>query len=204
MSDIPPGATVLDVRGLAKPERHPLIAQAYAALSVGSALVVVNDHEPVHLREEFEAGHPGSHGWRVLSGVDGEWRIRIVKLASAPLPRILVDTTEIASDPGEPDTRGAVWRLEERERHLDANVIALPPGGGIAQHAGPEEDVLLHVLAGSGTLWAELGELELAAGALVWLPRRARRQIDAGPEGLRYMTVHRRKQGLQIRAVGEP
>lgn len=35
-------------------------------------------------------------------------------------------------------------------------------------------------------------------GALVWLPRRSRREITAGADGLRYLSVHRRKPGLRV------
>jgi hypothetical protein len=37
---------------------------------------------------------------------------------------------------------GAVWKLQGRDRDLDANIIALPPGGMIETHAGTDLDVL--------------------------------------------------------------
>lgn len=117
---------------------------------------------------------------------------------TAAEPRILADSGVLAAAVGEPDERGAVWRLDEAERHLDANVIALPPGERIDEHVGPDEDVLLHVIAGAGTLRSGDVELALAPGAVVWLPRRARREITAAAEGLRYLSVHRRKPGLQV------
>lgn len=117
--------------------------------------------------------------------------------SGAPAPRLLVSTASLraVADAG---GSGAIWRLEPADRHLDANVIALPPGDAIADHVGPEEDVLLHVLAGSGTLRSGATEVALVEGAIVWLPRRSRRAIEAGSEGLRYFSVHRRKGGLQI------
>ncbi|MGM1028940.1 MAG: cupin domain-containing protein [Actinomycetota bacterium] len=113
-------------------------------------------------------------------------------------PRILADSGPLAAAVGAPGERGAVWRLEEAERHLDANVIALPPGERIDEHVGPDEDVLLHVMAGSGALRSDATELALSAGSIVWLPRRSRREITAGADGLRYLSVHRRKPGLQV------
>lgn len=118
--------------------------------------------------------------------------------AAADAPRLLVDTGALAAITRDPDERGAVWRLGEPTRHLDANVIAVPPGGTIDAHTGPDEDVLWHVLAGDGTLTTDEGEVPLAPGALVWLPRRSRRAVAAGSAGLRMLTVHRRKPGLQI------
>ncbi len=117
---------------------------------------------------------------------------------AAARPRILASATALAAAVGDPLERGAVWRLEEAERHLDANVIALPPGDRIDAHVGPDEDVLLHVIAGAGVLRSGEDELALVAGAIVWLPRRSRREVTAGPDGLRYLSVHRRKPGLQV------
>lgn len=93
---------------------------------------------------------------------------------------------------------GAVWKLEVRDRDLDSNIIAISPGGVIDAHAGPDLDVLIHVLAGSGTLTSERGTLDLETGVLAWLPRRSMRQFSAGPGGLRYLTVHRRRQALVL------
>jgi hypothetical protein len=76
-----------------------------------------------------------------------------------------------------------VWKPEARERDLDSNVIALPAGGGIDSHTGPE---------------TETGTIDLSPGAILWLPRRSRRQFAAGADGLRYLTVHQRRQALLL------
>lgn len=188
----------LDVRGMHKPDKHPAIFAAYDALPVGGAFILVNDHDPKHLRDEFETAHPRGYGWEYLSRERRNWRIRITRLAETPLPRVLADTTGLAANVGEPDVSGAVWRLQEEERELDSNVIALPPGGGIGSHVGPDVDVLIHVLAGAGQLTTELDTIELEPGAVVWLPRHSRREFTAGTEGLRYFTVHRRRQALAL------
>jgi len=187
----------LDVRGMRKPDKHPAIFAAYAALDVGQAFTLVNDHDPKHLHDEFEADHPGSYRWEYVNREVRDWRITITKLASTPLPRVLVDTAGLAADTTA-DASGAVWKLEVRERDLDSNVIALPPAGVIDAHAGPGLDVLIHVLAGGGQLTTELGVIDLAPGILLWLPRRSRRQFTAGPQGLRYLTVHQRRQALVL------
>ncbi len=184
----------LDVRELRKPDKHPTIFAAFGALAVGDSFVLVNNHDPKHLREEFEADHPGSYGWEYLDKGPQVWRIRITKVTSTPLPRILANTNDFSTN----TATGAVWRLEARERDLDSNVIALPAGGGIDAHTGPDLDVLIHVLSGGGSLTTETGVVELFPGALLWLPRRSRRQFTAGPDGLRYLTVHRRRQALVL------
>lgn len=59
------------------------------------------------------------------------------------------------------------------------------------------------VLAGSGRLTpGDGGEpLALAPTTATWLPRTSRRSLAAGPDGLAYLTVHRRRPGLAIRSA---
>jgi uncharacterized protein (DUF2249 family) len=175
----------LDVRGLRKPDKHPAIFQAYDALEVGGSVDLVNDHDPKHLREEFEVDHPGSHAWEYLDEGPEAWRIRITKLSSTPLPRLLCDTAAVVAD-AEPDAAGALWKLPMRTRDLDSNLIQLPPFGTVEAHVGPDLDVLVHVVRGTGLLTTELDVLELHAGTLLWLPRRSQRAFSAGAEGLQY------------------
>ncbi|NUT38188.1 MAG: cupin domain-containing protein [Hamadaea sp.] len=99
---------------------------------------------------------------------------------------------------------GAVWRVEVQPRHLDANVIHLPPGDSIAMHTGPDLDVLLHVLDGDGHIDTGDDPLPLTAGTLIWLPRGSRRAIVAGPGGLTYFSVHPRKDPLTIGRPDQP
>ena len=188
----------LDVRPLRKPDKHPTIFAAYDALTAGASFVLVNDHDPRHLRDEFEADHAGSYDWVYLSREPRNYRIRIRKLAATPLPRTLANTQSIAEADGrDPDAAGALWKLDVRERDLDSNVVAIPPGGGIDAHQGPDLDVLVHVLAGSGTLTTELG-------VLLWMPLRSHRAFQAGEQGLRYLTVHRRRQALVLDPSARP
>jgi glyoxylate utilization-related uncharacterized protein len=130
------------------------------------------------------------------------WRIRISKLTSTPLPRLLVNTADLIenaqSDGTASDATGAIWKLQTRHRDLESNIIALSPAGAIDAHTGPDLDVLIHVLEGNGQLVTEQDVLSLRPGALVWLPRRSRRQFTAGPSGLRYLTVHQRRRSLVL------
>ncbi|KFK90299.1 hypothetical protein IX27_04540 [Streptomyces sp. JS01] len=99
-----------------------------------------------------------------------------------------------------PDERGALWHLAEPGRELDANLVRLPPGAEVGEHQEDVLDVLLVVLAGAGSVRTGDGQvLDLAAGAVLWLPRTSRRALTAGPDGLTYLTVHRRRPGLAIK-----
>jgi quercetin dioxygenase-like cupin family protein len=95
---------------------------------------------------------------------------------------------------------GALWRLAESGRQLDANVVHLPAGGRVGTHAEPDLDVLLLVVAGDGTMDTVEGPMALAGGALCWLPHGSTRSVSAGAGGLTYVTVHRRRPGMQIRS----
>ncbi|MCG7309990.1 DUF2249 domain-containing protein [Brachybacterium sp. ACRRE] len=187
---------VLDVRDVPKPQRHGRIFARFEELGVGESFVLVNDHDPLHLRDDFERDQPGSFGWEYEGAEDGDWRVRISRLASTALPRVLVDTAEVELPEG--SAGGAAWSIGVHPRDLDSNLVILPAGGGIGEHVGPDHDVLVVVLAGSGTITTERGRVEVAPGELVLLPRRSRRAFTAGPEGLRHLTVHRRRPTLQI------
>lgn len=102
----------------------------------------------------------------------------------------------------EADAAGSVWQLTPADRGLDANIIVLPPGDEIASHIGPDLDVLILVVQGSGVLETTRGDIALTPGELVWLPPRSQRRFVAGAEGLRYFSVHRRKppRSISVRA----
>jgi quercetin dioxygenase-like cupin family protein len=112
---------------------------------------------------------------------------------AADLPRIVGDAL-LSTGPG-----GSVWKLDPADRSLDAPVIMLPPGDEIQTHTGPALDIVIVVLSGSGTLETASDPIALAPGGIVWLPARSQRRFVAGPNGLRYFSVHARKPGLGIR-----
>ncbi|MEU6659001.1 hypothetical protein [Streptomyces sp. NPDC046821] len=93
---------------------------------------------------------------------------------------------------------GALWKLDGAARQLDANLVRLLPGADVPGHVEPDLDVLLVTVEGSGTLRHGGDEEELAPGVLVFLPRGERRSVTAGPDGLAYLTAHRRRPGLSI------
>ena len=187
----------LDVRSVPKPQRHPQIFARFASLEPLTSFILINGHDPRHLREEFERDHPGAYDWTYLES-GPVWRIQITRLTASDLPRILYDTDALVTHEVGSDLSGPVWKLEMSHRDLDANVIHLQPHGRIDSHQGPDLDVLMHVLAGSGTLVHALDSLRLTSGSLIWLPRRSQRSIEAGAGGMTYLTVHPRRPGLVI------
>ncbi|SCF94664.1 hypothetical protein [Streptomyces sp. Ncost-T10-10d] len=114
-------------------------------------------------------------------------------------PRVLAVLDELLTAAAH-DDRGALWQLAEQGRELDANLVRLPPGAQVGEHQEDVLDVLLVVVAGSGRVVAGGDDaLNLTPTSVVWLPRTSRRALVAGPEGLAYVTVHRRRPGLTIK-----
>ncbi|MGW2570490.1 cupin domain-containing protein [Streptomyces sp. NPDC001537] len=118
--------------------------------------------------------------------------------AEAAVPRVLGNTDALSAT-ASGDT-AVLWKLAESGRQLDANVVRLTPGRRIAPHAEPDLDVLVLVVAGDGVLGAGPQDepQALNTGTLLWLPHGSTRSITAGDDGLAYLTVHRRRPGLQI------
>ncbi|WEH41219.1 hypothetical protein [Streptomyces sp. AM 2-1-1] len=113
------------------------------------------------------------------------------------VPRNLAVLADVLAQTG-PDGRGALWQLAEQGRELDANLVRLPPDAEVGEHREDTLDVLLVVLAGSGVIVTGETALPLAPTTVTWLPRTSRRSVVAGPGGLAYLTVHRRRPGLTI------
>jgi quercetin dioxygenase-like cupin family protein len=92
---------------------------------------------------------------------------------------------------------GVHWTLEP-DGDLNANLVRLDPSRSIEEHGNDEVDVLLVVLDGRGHLVLATRTVALAAQVLALVPKGERRAIHAGPDGLTYLTVHRRRGGLAI------
>ena len=59
----------IDVRRVPRNERHPRVFAEYEQLDRGQSLTLVNDHEPQHLREEFDRELAGSFTWVYLFSI---------------------------------------------------------------------------------------------------------------------------------------
>ena len=116
-------------------------------------------------------------------------------MPQSPVPQILAALTDLLRD-APARQGGALWRLAAPGRQLDANLIRLAPGERVAEHVEPDLDVLVFVVAGGGGI--EGVGPPLREGGVLWLPRGSRRAVAAGPDGLAYLTVHRRRPGLSI------
>lgn len=97
--------------------------------------------------------------------------------------------------------RGPLWGIASSD--LNATLLAWPSGHEVAEHTNSEVDVLLIVLEGSGMATVDEREHALVAGTALLVEKGSSRAIRAGADGLRYLSVHRRRGPLQVAATPE-
>jgi quercetin dioxygenase-like cupin family protein len=95
------------------------------------------------------------------------------------------------------DGDGVHWTLEP-DGDLNANLVRLGAGHEMAAHTATDVDVLVVVLAGSGHVVIDTSTVPIARNVVAHVPAGSVRSIHAGPDGLAYLTVHRRRGGLAI------
>ena len=92
---------------------------------------------------------------------------------------------------------GPVWGAASAD--LNATLLEWPAGEGPAEHVNDERDVLYVVLSGSAWLTVDGEARELAAGEAAIVDKGARRALAAGADGVRYLTAHTRRGGLELK-----
>jgi len=106
-----------------------------------------------------------------------------------------VDVVELLSVEG----RGPAWGTASKE--LNATLLVWREGEGQPEHVNEERDVALVALTGTGTLVVDGREHPLEQGTFAIVPRGAARSLVAGSDGLRCLSIHRRRGGLPIGRV---
>lgn len=92
---------------------------------------------------------------------------------------------------------GAVWSLPH-DGDLDGNLVRLAPGRAIEQHRNHDVDVLLIVREGGGDLTVDGDSYPLDDTTVALVPRGTMRSIAAGPDGVTYLSIHRRRGPLGV------
>ncbi len=69
--------TILDVRPIPPPQKHPMIFQTFESLSSGQSFILVNDHDPKPLYYQFVHEHEGQFTWEYLEQGPETWRVQI-------------------------------------------------------------------------------------------------------------------------------
>ena len=109
-----------------------------------------------------------------------------------------VDVVDLLSIEG----RGPAWGTATDE--LNATLLVWRDGEGQPEHVNEERDVALVALSGGGTLVVDGHEHTLAGGMIAIVPRGATRSVVAGADGLRCLSIHRRRGGLGISRATRP
>jgi quercetin dioxygenase-like cupin family protein len=92
---------------------------------------------------------------------------------------------------------GPGWGAESAD--LNATLLEWPAGEGPAEHVNESLDVLYVVLGGTATLTVDGAPRDLEPGEATIVDKGARRGLVAGPDGVRYLTAHVRRGGLQLK-----
>jgi mannose-6-phosphate isomerase-like protein (cupin superfamily) len=96
-----------------------------------------------------------------------------------------------------PDASGPVWGAATDD--LNATLLVWPPGEGPAEHVNEHRDVLYAVLAGGGALTVDGEARDLHEGDALVVEKGSSRALVAGPLGIRYLTAHLRRGGLELK-----
>lgn len=120
-------------------------------------------------------------------------RLELAAVGAAPVEPVV--------DLFAPRGRGPLWGTETDD--LNATVLAWDADDGSPEHVNAERDVLVVVLAGSATVSIDGEPSELRSGQAVCVEKGRTRQIVAGADGVRYLSVHRRRERLQIASAPE-
>src|SRR3982751_1054418 len=96
-------------------------------------------------------------------------------------------------------SRGPVWGAASED--LNATMLVWPAGEGPPEHVNAERDVLYVVVGGGGALTVDGAVQEVHVGDALIVEKGRSRALVAGPEGIRYVTAHVRRGGLQIRGA---
>ena len=73
--------TIVDVREVPPPHRHPQIFSTFEDLAPGEGFILVNDHDPKPLYYQFKFERDGQFTWEYLEEGPMDWRVRIGKTA---------------------------------------------------------------------------------------------------------------------------
>jgi uncharacterized protein (DUF2249 family) len=71
---------VMDVRPIPCSIKHSLILKTWTELVVGDHFILLNDHDPVPLRYQFQAEFPGAFTWDYVEKGPEDFRVRITKI----------------------------------------------------------------------------------------------------------------------------
>ncbi len=172
----------IDVRSLPPPRRHSLIFKTFDEMRPGETLLVVNDHEPIHLlqfmkheRKDFD---PTSY--TAFERSPGEWVGAFRKREGPPSggPEILFTSFDKERVWGDKSFSPVPVYSCERYRVI---LTYFKAGQFIPLHS-PSTDLVLLVHSGEGELVAGSKRFKLSVGDVAVIPGGERRGIRAATD----------------------
>ena len=173
------GQQEIDVRGLPPHERHGKVLELFDTLKPGEALLVVNDHEPVHLvafmkheRRDFDAGTYSAYERK-----PGEWVGAFTKREGAPENGAVPIITSFNKERQYSDSSFSPVPVYSAPSY---RVLAtyIRAGQFIPVHS-PGTDLIFVVQSGRGTMIAGSEKREVSPGDIIIVPRGVRRGVLA-------------------------
>ncbi|MFZ3221398.1 MAG: DUF2249 domain-containing protein, partial [Rhodoferax sp.] len=73
-------AVEVDTRPMPSKDRRALVFWTFEQLGVDMTMELVNDHDPVTLRSQFELDKPNLFSWEYLESGPEVWRVAVTKL----------------------------------------------------------------------------------------------------------------------------
>ncbi len=146
----------LDLRKLPHEMRHGVVFRCFDALKTGESLVILNDHDPMPLLQQFKFARPGESEYEYVDRGPTTWQVRIGRKAAGRAPAREGSSPE---DNAQVEPQTVSEYLEADHRRLDAiipDVERLAAAGayqdaavrfaeftkGLDRHIGMEEQIL--------------------------------------------------------------
>lgn len=92
--------------------------------------------------------------------------------------------------------RGPIDALASQD--LNVTLLAWPAHEQTPEHVNDERDVLIVVVSGSGTIEIDDRPHPLAPRQAILVEKGRRRRVRAAADGIRYLSIHTARGGLQI------
>jgi len=71
---------VMDVREIPCSIKHGLILQTWRDLAIGESFTLRNGHDPMPLRYQIEAEHPGALSWEYVTHAPDDVSVKLTKI----------------------------------------------------------------------------------------------------------------------------
>lgn len=71
--------TELNVTTLVPREKHPTIFRTFDSLKAGEAFLLINDHDPMPLRNQFSFERANQFEWEYLERGPTTWKVKLTK-----------------------------------------------------------------------------------------------------------------------------